>query len=127
MEAGHAENALPQTVRTTVNCRILPDQPVEEVIIHTDRALVAAVLAGHEQATDTVPAHAAERHRADWFVIPGHAGIANNKHGTQSSEIAADDIRPLRRVIVGAHCLRFADPKSHCAPAARRCWRDCGP
>jgi len=31
MEAGHAENALPQTVRTTVNCRILPDQPVEEV------------------------------------------------------------------------------------------------
>jgi acetylornithine deacetylase/succinyl-diaminopimelate desuccinylase-like protein len=31
MAAGHAENALPQTVRTTVNCRILPDQPVEEV------------------------------------------------------------------------------------------------
>jgi acetylornithine deacetylase/succinyl-diaminopimelate desuccinylase-like protein len=31
MEAGHAENALPQSVRTTVNCRILPDQPVEEV------------------------------------------------------------------------------------------------
>jgi acetylornithine deacetylase/succinyl-diaminopimelate desuccinylase-like protein len=31
MAAGHAENALPQTVRTTVNCRILPDQPAEEV------------------------------------------------------------------------------------------------
>ena len=31
LEAGHAENALPQTARATVNCRILPDQPVEEV------------------------------------------------------------------------------------------------
>jgi hypothetical protein len=31
----------------------------------SDRALVAAMLAGHEQAPDAVPAHAAERHRAD--------------------------------------------------------------
>src|ERR1700726_3107583 len=31
LEAGHAENALPQTARATVNCRILPDQPVAEV------------------------------------------------------------------------------------------------
>jgi acetylornithine deacetylase/succinyl-diaminopimelate desuccinylase-like protein len=31
MEAGQAENALPQTARATVNCRILPDQPVAEV------------------------------------------------------------------------------------------------
>jgi acetylornithine deacetylase/succinyl-diaminopimelate desuccinylase-like protein len=31
LEGGHAENALPQTARATVNCRILPDQPVEEV------------------------------------------------------------------------------------------------
>jgi acetylornithine deacetylase/succinyl-diaminopimelate desuccinylase-like protein len=31
LEAGHAENALPQTARATINCRILPDQPVAEV------------------------------------------------------------------------------------------------
>lgn len=31
LEAGHAENALPQTARAVVNCRILPGQPVEEV------------------------------------------------------------------------------------------------
>ena len=31
LEAGHAENALPQRARATVNCRILPDEPVEEV------------------------------------------------------------------------------------------------
>ena len=31
LAAGHAENALPQTARATVNCRILPDQPVAEV------------------------------------------------------------------------------------------------
>jgi acetylornithine deacetylase/succinyl-diaminopimelate desuccinylase-like protein len=31
LEAGHAENALPQRARATVNCRIMPDQPVREV------------------------------------------------------------------------------------------------
>jgi hypothetical protein len=30
-------------------------------VVHAHRALMAAVLAGHEQATDAVPAHAAER------------------------------------------------------------------
>jgi len=31
LEGGHAANALPQTARATVNCRILPGEPVEEV------------------------------------------------------------------------------------------------
>lgn len=31
LEAGHADNALPQTARALVNCRILPGEPVEEV------------------------------------------------------------------------------------------------
>jgi acetylornithine deacetylase/succinyl-diaminopimelate desuccinylase-like protein len=31
LEAGHAENALPQAARATVNCRILPDQQVAEI------------------------------------------------------------------------------------------------
>jgi acetylornithine deacetylase/succinyl-diaminopimelate desuccinylase-like protein len=31
LAAGYVENALPQTARATVNCRILPDQPVAEV------------------------------------------------------------------------------------------------
>jgi acetylornithine deacetylase/succinyl-diaminopimelate desuccinylase-like protein len=39
LEAGHAENALPQTARATVNCRIMPGEPVAEV----ERALIAAV------------------------------------------------------------------------------------
>jgi acetylornithine deacetylase/succinyl-diaminopimelate desuccinylase-like protein len=30
-EAGHAENALPQSARVTVNCRILPGEPPSEV------------------------------------------------------------------------------------------------
>jgi hypothetical protein len=34
---------------------------------------------------------------------------------------------PLRRVIVGAHCLKLVDSKSRSALAARRCWPDCGP
>jgi acetylornithine deacetylase/succinyl-diaminopimelate desuccinylase-like protein len=31
LEGGHAVNALPQTARASVNCRILPGEPVEEV------------------------------------------------------------------------------------------------
>jgi acetylornithine deacetylase/succinyl-diaminopimelate desuccinylase-like protein len=31
LEGGHAFNALPQTARATVNCRVLPGEPVEEV------------------------------------------------------------------------------------------------
>src|SRR5215510_1856048 len=31
LAAGHAENALPQTARATVNCRIMPEESVEEV------------------------------------------------------------------------------------------------
>jgi acetylornithine deacetylase/succinyl-diaminopimelate desuccinylase-like protein len=31
IEGGHAENALPQMARVTVNCRILPDESVQEV------------------------------------------------------------------------------------------------
>jgi len=31
LAAGDAENALPQSARVTVNCRILPDEPVAEV------------------------------------------------------------------------------------------------
>ena len=32
LQAGHADNALPQTARATVNCRILPGQAPEEVV-----------------------------------------------------------------------------------------------
>ena len=31
LDAGHAENALPQTARATVNCRVLPDEAVGDV------------------------------------------------------------------------------------------------
>jgi acetylornithine deacetylase/succinyl-diaminopimelate desuccinylase-like protein len=31
VDAGHADNALPQRARATVNCRILPDESIDEV------------------------------------------------------------------------------------------------
>jgi acetylornithine deacetylase/succinyl-diaminopimelate desuccinylase-like protein len=40
LEGGHAENALPQTARATVNCRMLPDEKPEDV-----RAAIVAALA----------------------------------------------------------------------------------
>ena len=48
LAAGHAENALPQTARATVNCRLLPDEPVAEVertlarVIADDKVAITA-------------------------------------------------------------------------------------
>jgi acetylornithine deacetylase/succinyl-diaminopimelate desuccinylase-like protein len=39
LEGGHAENALPQLARATVNCRVLPGENVDDV----DRALVRVI------------------------------------------------------------------------------------
>jgi acetylornithine deacetylase/succinyl-diaminopimelate desuccinylase-like protein len=39
LEGGHALNALPQSARTTVNCRILPGEAVEDVRAALVRAL----------------------------------------------------------------------------------------
>jgi len=43
LEAGHAENALPQTAKATINCRIFPDVPVATV-----RDALAAAIADPE-------------------------------------------------------------------------------
>jgi hypothetical protein len=48
------------------------DQVVIRPAVHAHRALLAAVLAGHEQATNTVLALAAERYGTDWLAVPGH-------------------------------------------------------
>src|SRR5262249_47655784 len=53
--------------------------------IDVDLGVVDAVLAGHEQPADAVPAHVAERHRAAWCVILGHA-LTKNRQGTKSSD-----------------------------------------
>ena len=39
LEAGHADNALPQVARAMVNCRILPGEPVAEVQQTLERVL----------------------------------------------------------------------------------------
>jgi acetylornithine deacetylase/succinyl-diaminopimelate desuccinylase-like protein len=39
LEGGHAYNALPQAARATVNCRIMPGEPVEEVAATLKRVL----------------------------------------------------------------------------------------
>jgi acetylornithine deacetylase/succinyl-diaminopimelate desuccinylase-like protein len=47
LEAGTVENALPQAARATVNCRILPDEPV------ADTAGILARVIGDEKVTIT--------------------------------------------------------------------------
>ena len=47
LEGGHAVNALPQTARAKVNCRVLPGEPVPEVKATLERVL------GDDQITVT--------------------------------------------------------------------------
>jgi len=49
LEAGHAENALPQTARAVVNCRMLPDESITEV----QRTLIGVL--ADEQITVSAP------------------------------------------------------------------------
>ncbi len=61
LEAGTVENALPQTARATVNCRILPDEPVDETanilarVIADDK--VTITLKGRPMAAPPSPPH----------------------------------------------------------------------
>jgi acetylornithine deacetylase/succinyl-diaminopimelate desuccinylase-like protein len=45
LSAGHAENALPQTARAVVNCRMLPDDSIENVIATLTRVLADSQIA----------------------------------------------------------------------------------
>jgi acetylornithine deacetylase/succinyl-diaminopimelate desuccinylase-like protein len=49
LEGGHAENALPQTARATVNCRMLPDEKPEDV-----KAAIVSALADEKIAVTAV-------------------------------------------------------------------------
>lgn len=61
LEAGTVENALPQRARATVNCRILPDEPVEEVARTRARAVaddkVTITAKGKPMAAPPSPPH----------------------------------------------------------------------
>ena len=52
LSAGHAENALPQRARATVNCRIFPGVPVEEV-----RATLVKIVDDPAVSIPTPPLH----------------------------------------------------------------------
>ena len=52
LEGGHAENALPQTARATVNCRMLPDEKPADV----QAAIVAALADSAISVTPIAPA-----------------------------------------------------------------------
>lgn len=80
LEAGHAFNALPQTARATVNCRVLPGESIEEV-----QKTLARVVTDPEISVTSTWAHVAsapsplnpeivramERHTAEfWPGIP---------------------------------------------------------
>jgi len=59
LNGGHAENALPQTVRAIVNCRMLPDDSVENVLATLHQVLadnhIVVTMRGHPQSAPLSP------------------------------------------------------------------------
>ncbi|HYO45183.1 MAG TPA: M20/M25/M40 family metallo-hydrolase [Gemmatimonadota bacterium] len=57
LEAGHADNALPQTARATVNCRILPGEPIGAVesTLHEVVADTRIRISGKREPTESPP------------------------------------------------------------------------
>lgn len=72
--AGHADNALPQVARATVNCRILPDEPVDSVERRLER--VVADTAIHFSRIQVAPPSPASPLRSD---IMGPVGLLVQK------------------------------------------------
>ena len=74
LEGGHAYNALPQLARATVNCRIMPGDPVDEVkatlvrvladdrisVTQIDEPVLSAPSALHEEIMDAITRLSAE-------------------------------------------------------------------
>jgi len=116
LEAGHAYNALPQAARATVNCRILPGEPADEVtatlvrvladdaisVKKIDEPVLSAPSALHEEIMGTIGKLSAEF----WPGVPivpvmsagatdgsylRNAGIPTYGHSGLASDV--DDVR----------------------------------
>ena len=75
LEGGHADNALPQLARATVNCRILPGVPAKEV----QAELQAAVGAGVEIAP-TVSSHPSPASPLRPDVVKAYSDSIHKRH-----------------------------------------------
>jgi len=78
IQGGHAPNALPQTAKATVNCRVLPGETLDSVKAHILKALadprIQAEWRGHEEAAPASPLRAdlvAALERSTQAVWPG--------------------------------------------------------
>ena len=108
LEAGHAENALPQTARATVNCRILPDEPVAEVertlarVIADEKVVITAmgtaVLSPPSMTNPEVMQTVARLRNEMWNgvpVIPTMSGGATDSRWLRNAGIPAYGISGL--------------------------------
>jgi acetylornithine deacetylase/succinyl-diaminopimelate desuccinylase-like protein len=88
LNAGHANNALPQTAQAVVNCRILPGHSPEEVRINLVKKLGDAkvVVQYIDSATNSVVDHAPEK--------PGLAPAAPTQEVMKPLERVADSLWP---------------------------------
>jgi acetylornithine deacetylase/succinyl-diaminopimelate desuccinylase-like protein len=102
LDAGHADNALPQTARANVNCRILPGHSPEEVQRTLTEVVadaeVTVTIAGEDTSAPASPLRpevmgAAERVTAEMWpgvpVIPTMASGATDSRFFRSAGVAA--------------------------------------
>jgi acetylornithine deacetylase/succinyl-diaminopimelate desuccinylase-like protein len=102
LDGGHANNALPQTARATVNCRMLPDESVDDVLQTLARVVaddkIAVELVGMPQASPASPLDgdfmgAVERLTAEMWpgipVIPAMSTGATDSRWLRNAGIAA--------------------------------------
>jgi acetylornithine deacetylase/succinyl-diaminopimelate desuccinylase-like protein len=108
LDAGHAENALPQAARATVNCRVLPGEPVDDVdaALHRVLAEPAIRLSRVEEPTLSPPSpltpellgtfeRLAERHFPGASVIPHMSTGATDGLHTRNAGIPTYGVAAL--------------------------------
>lgn len=73
LEAGHADNALPQTAKATVNCRVLPQSSAEK----TQNVLTAMAAKNGVSVTQIAPAKASPPSPLDPAIVDPIAAVAD--------------------------------------------------
>src|SRR5439155_6273002 len=95
LEGGHADNALPQSARATVNCRVLPGESADEVrntlaTVLSDPDITILDRQAEAQRSNSAhsPSDAADRER-DERVLAWHPGHAADGHRRQRRSLSA--------------------------------------
>ena len=101
LDGGHADNALPQRARATVNCRVLPGESIDavhntlETVIGDDQVSISRVNSANPSPPSPLTGRNAWRHRNDnGRHVARRSGHSYHEHGCHRRLVSANRRHP---------------------------------